>query len=315
MEGSQYTFKLVQLCTPEPNKLVVMYDKRQRRLLCLRQVYTLFVDGLCNYQAFYRACCKQSNGNLTLLCGGDKQMLVKLGGLKACVPNVALVSLAACCKTLKICKVHATVLSAVEQLRLNPGSVTVLALPDHVLASCVVSSPDQCELQMTTPFPVTLPLCQLPADYKQKHGLHAKNQHLVLKDPFCQQLVQYKAWCTNPIQLDRNSCAHSSRTWQNTETQIFLFAGHCYHYHQNAEPSLQLFLSTNLIAQFVSFHIAAKHSHLTIGNFISCAKHVLRWWQTKPGGKHPSFVEGLQWLQTLKQQVFLRCLACLGYAL
>ena len=188
MEGSQYTFKLVQLCTPEPNKLVVMYDKRQRRLLCLRQVYTLFVDGLCNYQAFYRACCKQSSGNLTLLCGGDKQMLVKLGGLKACVPNVALVSLAACCKILKICKVHATVLSAVEQLRLNPGSVTVLALPDHVLASCVVSSPDQCELQMTTPFPVTLPLCQLPADYKQKHGLHAKNQHLVLKNPFVSSL-------------------------------------------------------------------------------------------------------------------------------
>ncbi len=36
-----------------------------------------------------------------------------------------------------------------------------------------------------------------------------------------------------------------------------------------------------------------------------CAKRVLRWWQIKPGGKHPSLVEGLQWLQTLDKQVLL----------
>ena len=41
-------------------------------------------------------------------------------------------------QNLKICRVHAAILSAVEQLRLNPGSVTVLALPDHVLALCAV---------------------------------------------------------------------------------------------------------------------------------------------------------------------------------
>ena len=45
---------------------------------------------------------------------------------------------------------------------------------------------------METPFPVTLPVSQLPADYKKNHGLHAKHQDLVLRDPFCQQLAQYK---------------------------------------------------------------------------------------------------------------------------
>lgn len=277
MAVSQYTFKLVQVSTPEPSKLVLMYDRRQRKMLCLRQVYTTFVDGLCNYQVFYKACCKQSKDNLTILSGLDKQLLLKLGGLNACVPNVALVSLPACCKVLRICRVPASILDAFEQLRLSPATMTVLALPDDVLAPCAQPIPDPVQLHMTTPFPVTLPECQLPADYKKRHGLHAKHQHLVHKFPLSQQLAEFKAWCTNPFQLDRNGCAHSSRTWQNTEQEIFLFAGHCYHYHQVAEPSLQLFLSSQLICQYVSFHIAAKHSHLTTKAFHGCAKRVLRW--------------------------------------
>ncbi len=65
------------------------------------------------------------------------------------------------------------------------------------------------------------------------------------------------------------------------------------------------FLATPLICHYVSFHIAAEHSHLTIRNFLSCAKRVLRWWQNKPGGKHPSLLEGLQRLQTLNEHVLL----------
>jgi len=38
----------------------------------------------------------------------------------------------------------------------------------------------------------------------------------------------------------------------------------------------------------------------------------LRWWQTKPGGKHSSLVEGLQWLQTLNEQVLLLLLFCVS---
>ena len=68
---------------------------------------------------------------------------------------------------------------------------------------------------------------------------------------------------------------------------------------------MQLFLSTLLICHYVSFHSAATHSHLTIRNFLGCSKRVLRWWQIKPGGKHPSLVEVLQWLQTLDEQVLL----------
>ncbi len=312
MQGSQYTFRLVQICTPEPCKLVLMTDKKKRRVLCMRQVYKSCVDGLCTYQAFYRICCKQAGNRFTMLSGLDKQLLVKLGGLDTSVPNVAAISLAVCCKALKVTRVPAAMLAAFEDIRLRPNSMTVLAFPDHVLAPYAQPSPNPVQLQMTTPFPVTLPACQLPANYKQRHGLHAVNKHLAYRAPFSQQLAEYKAWCTNPIQLDRPGRAHSSCTWLNFEKHIFLYLGHCHHYHQVSEPTMQLFLSTPLICHYVSFHIAAKHSHLTIRNFLVCAKHVLRWWQTKPGGKHSSLVEGLQWLQTLNEQVLLLLLFCVS---
>jgi len=305
MQGSQYTFRLVQICTPEPCKIVLMTDKRKRRLLCMVQVYKSCVDGLCTYQAFYRICCKQAGNKFTMLSGLDKQLLVKLGGLDTSVPNVATISLAVCCKALKLARVPAAMLAAFEDIRSRPNSMTVLAFPDHVLAPYAQPSPNPVHLQMTTPFPVTLPTCQLPADYKQRHGLHAVNKHLAHRAPFSQQLAEYKAWCTNPIQLDRPSRKHSSSTWQNSEKHIFLYLGYSHHYHQVSVPTMQLFLSTPLICHYVSFHIAAEHSHLTIRNFLSCAKRVLRWWQTKPGGKHSSLVEGLQWLQTMNEQVLL----------
>ncbi|DBA82222.1 TPA: hypothetical protein ACH3X2_000496 [Trebouxia sp. C0005] len=302
MQGSQYTFRLVEICTPEPCKLVLMTDKRKRRLLCMVQVYKSCIDGLCTYQAFYRICCKQAGNKFTMLSGLDKQLLVKLGGLDTNVPNVATISLAVSCKALKIARVPAAMQAAFEDIRSRPNSMTVLAFPDHVLAPYAQPSPNPVQLQMTMPFPVTLPTCQLPADYKQRHGLRAVNKPLAHRAPFSQQLTKCKAWCTNPIQLDRPGCTHSSRTWENSERHIFLYLGYCHHYHQVSVPTMQLFLSTPLICHYVSFHIAAKHSHLTIRNFLCCAKRVLRWWQTKSGGMHPSLVEGLQWLQTLNEQ-------------
>ncbi len=65
MQGSRYTFRLVQICTPKPCKLVLMTDKKKRRL-CMRQVYNSYVGGLCTYQAFYRICCKQASNRFTI---------------------------------------------------------------------------------------------------------------------------------------------------------------------------------------------------------------------------------------------------------
>ena len=307
MSGSEYTFKLVQVCLPEPSKLVVMCDKRKHQCVCLCQVYKSCLDGLLpNYQAFYRVCSKLNKNQSTLLSGHDKQLLVALAGMDVSVPNVAVVSLAVCCRALKLCRVPAVVSHAFDDIRLKPASQVILDLPEHILAAHAQPSPNPVQLQMTTPFPVTLPECVLPADFNKQHGLLANHyKHLVHRAVLEQQMGEFEAFSTNPFQLNRKGIAHSSRTWQNSEKHVYLFLGHCHHFHKVSQPTLQLFLSPALIAKYVSFHIAACHSHLYISNFLSCAKHVLRWWQSKPGGKHPSFVEGLEWLQTLGVQVML----------
>ena len=193
------------------------------------------------------------------------------------------------------------VLHAFDDIRLNPASQAVLEQPEHILAAHGQPSPNPVQLQMTTPFKVTLPECALPAEFNKQHGLLAKPfMHLVHRAVLEQQMGEVKSFSTNPFQLDRKSKAHSSRTWQNSEKHVYLFLGHC---HQVSQPNLQIFLSSALIAKYVSFCSAACHSHLYLRNFLSCAKHVLRWLQSKPGGKHPSFVEGLERLQTLGLQV------------
>ncbi|DBA68083.1 TPA: hypothetical protein ACH3X2_013956 [Trebouxia sp. C0005] len=245
-----------------------------------------------------------------MLSGLDKQLLVKLGGLNTNVPNVATVvtiSSAVCCKALKIARVPAAMQAAFEDIRSRPDSMTVLAFPDRVLAPYAQPSPNPVQLQMTTPFPVTLPTCQLPADYQQRHGLHAMNKHRAHRSPSSQQLAEYKAWCSNPIQLDRPGGAHSSSTWgvlSNISSCILgtattIIKCQC----QQCSCFCPLTSSVQMTCHYVSFHIAAKHSHLTIRNFLCCARRVLRWWQTKSGGKHPSLVEGLQWLQVLNEQL------------
>ena len=119
-----------------------------------------------------------------MLSGLDKQPLVKLGGLDASAPNVAAISLAVYCKALKVTRVPAAMLAAFEDIRLRPNSMTVLSCPDHVLAPYTQPSPNPVQLQMTTPFPVTLPACQLPAYYKQRYGLHAVKKQLAHRAPF-----------------------------------------------------------------------------------------------------------------------------------
>ena len=181
MSGSEYTFKLVQICLPEPRKLVVMCDKRKRQFVCMSQVYKSCLDGLlANYQAFYRVCSRLNKQRSTLLSGQDKQLLVALAGMDVSVPHVAVVSLAVCCTALKLCRVPPAVLNAFDDIRLKPASQVVLGLPDHILAAHAQPSPNPVQLQMTAPFPVTLPECVLPADFNKRHGLLAKPyKHLV----------------------------------------------------------------------------------------------------------------------------------------
>ncbi len=62
-------------------------------------------------------------------------------------------------------------------------------------------NPNPVHLKMTTPVPVTLPTCQLPADYEQRHVLHAVNKHLAPRAPFSQQLAESRPGTQTPSSL------------------------------------------------------------------------------------------------------------------
>lgn len=99
MQASQYTFKIVQVCTPEPCKLFLMSNKRKCRLLCMRKsTAPLLLSSV--LPSLLSICCKQACNSVIVLSGLDR--LVKLGGLDTSLPQVAAISLAQCCKALNV---------------------------------------------------------------------------------------------------------------------------------------------------------------------------------------------------------------------
>ena len=279
-----------------------MSDRRHRRFLCVSQIFKCYLVGSCSYSAFFRACTKSNK--YILHAGPDRQLLIKLGGLNICASNTALVTPSACFKAMQQLKLPSEVLAAFKTLKDSAGSLMVLALPDHVLAPCTQPSTVPEELQMVMPFPTTLPVFALPPNHNRSHGLLAKHKkHLTRRAPLSQQLSALKNWCTNAFQLDRPSAAYSNSTWDNIISNVLVFLGYCHEFHQVSLPTLQLYLLTPLIAHHVSFHVTAKHSPLTVRNFLSTAKIVLQWWKTQPGGQHNSFDQGIQWLKRLNIQV------------
>ena len=293
----KFTFQLIQLSTPAPRTVVLLHDKHQHMLVCPKQVHNSCLRECCTYAAFYRQCSSVSQPMVLTEQDAELQQLVQLAGMSNTASKVSVVSLAACCKAMEksSLSVPPQLLAAFLQLKDKPAEQTVLA-PQH-------GSPTQ--VQMLRPFPVSLPVCQVPSSsFGQRYGLNNRDRkHLLTKPPLSQQLSALHSYYTTTIKLDRPGRYYKHRTWQNIEAQCALFLGYCLTYHQKAKPSMESFLDPNLIIHFVSYHAAAKHSCTTIQHFLFAAKKVLQWWGSAPGSQHDSFREGFAWLQALHTQV------------
>ena len=304
MSGCKYTYQVLTISTPQAIKLVVMSSKRRARFISVPQVYRscLKTPRVCSYDQFWRACCKVNHH--IVLTGEDKAMLSKLGGLPNAAKHGSIVTVAACYKALQQLDTPAQMLSAFLDLKDNPGQQMNEGLPDHVMAPCAQPSTSPSELQMATPFPTTLPDIQLPPDFAKRHGLKASHKtHLAKLAPLSQHLDELHNWLTAPFMLNRKGAAFSVVTWDNLLKHILLFLGHIHEYQQITQPTLQHFLFPKLLAHYVSCHAKAQHSSNYINNALSTVALVLKWWQTKPGGSHPSFDAGLVWLNNLRSQV------------
>ena len=103
---------------------------------------------------------------------------------------------------------------------------------------------------------------------------------------------EFEAFSTKPFQLNRKGTAHSIKTWQNTQKHVHLILGHCHHYHHAHYAAFLVLPTDSTVCQLYAQQLATVTC--TSGmNFLGCAKHVLMWWQSKLGGQHPSFVQGL----------------------
>ena len=294
---ARYSFQLVQLCIPLPKSLLLVHDKHQHMLVCTKQVHSAFLQEHCSYDAFYRQCSNCTRTSVLTEQDPDFAQLSTLAELSNTATKAALVSLSTCCKAMYKSRlaVPQEVLAAFLQLKDNPGQLTVVA-SHH-------GSPSQ--VQMLRPFPLELPVCQVPVSkLKQQYGLRIPSrQHLLATAPLNHQMSALKSYYTTVVRLDRKGHYLRARTWDNIHQQCCLFLGYCHSHHNRAQPNLELFLDPNLMASYVSFHLAAEHSSKTIRSFLYGANKVIQWWASRPGVQHDSFREGFAWLQALHTQV------------
>ena len=315
MPGCQYTYQVLTMHIPQPIRLVVLISKRRTRFISVPQVHRTCLSSpkVCSYSYWWRTCCK-SNKHI-VVTGADKAMLSQLGGLVNAAAHGTIVTVTACYKALQQLDIPAEMLAAFLDLKDNPGSQMDEGLPDHVMAPCAQPSTNPSKLQMAVPFPTTLPDIQLPADFARRHGLQAQQKtHLAALAPLSQHLKEMNSWLTAPYMLTRKGAAYSRVTWDNVLKHILLFLGHIHEYQQITKPTLQHFLFPKLMGHYISCHAKARHSPNYINSILSSFALVLKWWQTKPGGRHPSFNEGLEWLNNLRSQVkiWLACIPCIS---
>ncbi len=304
-ETSQYRYKRIMLCIPQQTQLVAIFSKDDRLFFCCSQVFKLCLSRTCSNTTWQSTVKAQPRSRMIIVNAADRLLLVRLGALSHKAHSASIISVTVTCKAMRACGADPAIVSAFDQARMQPQALLALPLPSHVLQPSAQPSPNPAGLQVLSPLPVTLPPCLSSPAVGKRYGLAASKDDLWRCNPLKQQMTELKQHSMAPIQLDRAAPAHGSRTWENTMKNISLFLGFCFHCHQVQQPTLQLYLAPDLLAHYVSWRMAAQHSSLSIKSSLATAAVVVRWWQTKPDGHHPSLAGLLEWLSRLGQQACL----------
>ena len=306
LQTSRFGYRLIQLMTPAPIQLVLITASKGKHMLSLWQLYNQIVKDYASYSAFTSKVKIYNNRKeLQLVQHADKRMLIRLGAVQAKAVKVGIVTCSVAYHTLQACGVPTSTLDAIQAISTSPAGLMVLPLPQHVLQPCVQPATNPDELQMVGPLPVTLPVYPLETDpmANKKYGLWYTRPALAALRPLSLQMDELKAFSMEPVQLNRPFQSHGSATWQNNKDSISLYLGHIYWRQKVMQPTLQHFLVPALLVSYISFKVTSQHSINTIKHFLSVAKVVLFWWQTKPGGQHDSLKAAISWLETMSLQV------------
>ena len=309
LQGSMHRYMLIMVATPTLIQLTYITTRAGIHKACSTEIFNKLASSHCSIDVFRRQLKIHNKGHPEKAGPGDRQFLIRLGTIPAKAQTASLISWSVveavlrCIKGMPDSVVQAV--RAVKQAQGNPAKLTLLPLPQHMLQPCSVPSTNPVQLQMMDPLPVHLPVCDLDQEPqpRERYGLLAKHPALAKLAPLPGQVKELEQWATTPIQLDRAARSHNSVTFDNTHKNISLFLGYC-RYHDVQQPTLQLFLSPHWLSKFISFKVAQKHSIYSIRAFLATAREVLKWWQTKPGGKHHTLQEAIDWLLRLSTQVW-----------
>ena len=270
------------------------------------QLYKEFVQDYVSYSTFMAKVNTYNNRKeLQLVQHADRRMLIRLGAVQARAVKVGIVTCSVAYHSLQACGIPNSTLDAIQAISSNPAGLMVLPLPQHVMQSCAQPATNPDELQMMGPLPITIPVYLILTDpmANRKYGLWYTRPALAALRPLSLQMDELKSFSMDPVRLNRPFQSHSSATWNNNKDCISLFLGHIYWRHNVMQPTLQHFLDPALLVSYTSFKVTSKHSINTVKHFLSVAKVVLFWWQTKPGGQHDSLKAAISWLETMSLQV------------
>ena len=216
-------------------------------------------------------------------------LLIKLGGLNPNATTATIATLAACCKALRkdSFRVLSEVLAAFISLSANH---TVLPFPSHITDAFLQPSTNPPGIHMQTPFPTTLPECQLPANYKKRHALLAKHKRRLMN-----RVINIQTAVSRVSQLVHNSLSAGSQH-PCIQVQELGQAHLAVPGSLSGVPSSQLAQPAAVFkdtpdCKLCQLHIAAKHNPDYISNFLSTAVLVLKWWKPRLKGSIPALMK------------------------
>lgn len=309
LQSVRYSYKLIQLMTPAPKKLALITTARGKPMLCLAQLYKELVQEHCPYTTFMSKVNTHNNRKqLQLLQQADRAMLVNLGAIQAKANTVGIVTHNVAYAAMRVCGVPSSTLHAFKAISTHPASLMILPLPQYMLQPCSMPSTNPDQLQMMGSLPKNIPAYDDDSgNLRQgsRYGLWYTKPAVAALAPLSMHMKEMEEFCCQPINFDRPFNSHCSRTWENTSEFVSLFLGYCFWKHSVSQPTLQHFLSPDLLTSYLSFKLSQKHSINTIRQFIAVAKYVLQFWQSKPGGKHASLQQAIEWLDNMPGQVRL----------
>ena len=153
--------------------------------------------------------------------------------------------------------------------------------------------------------PMALPECTIPISKMKKH--YSLPMQLRDMDPLKTEVMSFHTWATNPIQLDRDRAAISSRTWANISCSIMLFMGFLFYHVPVTEwvtLSLWLFTDATLFAALISFQLKKDNNIDCLTQQISHARKVLAFLEVKGTKQQAAAVQRqVQWLKRLNSQL------------